>query len=113
MTTPAGITGAAREYLAGRPVVLRSSPRHGCCGGTALVPVVEIGPPADPNGFDLSLLDGVEVYVDRRLDDAQWWTIDLDRILRWKRLVVSEVGVDVESDTTTGDQSADAASPST
>lgn len=113
MTTPAGITGAAREYLAGRPVVLRSSPRHGCCGGTALVPVVEIGPPADPNGFDLSLLDGVEVYVDQRLDDAQWWTIDLDGILRWKRLVVSEVGVDVESDTTTGDQSADAASPST
>lgn len=90
MTAPASITTAARAYLAGRPVVLRSSPRHGCCGGTALLPAVEIGPPDDPGAFELADVLGVEVYVDPRLDDVEWWTVDVDGLLRWRRLVVRD-----------------------
>lgn len=90
MTMPAAITDAARAYLDGRSVVLRSSPRHGCCGGTALLPVVEVGPPADPTSFEHADVLGVEVFVDGRLDDVEWWTIDLDGLLRWRRLVVRD-----------------------
>jgi hypothetical protein len=90
MTAPAAITDAARCYLSGRSVVLRSSPRHGCCGGMALLPVVEIGPPDDPTGYERVDMAGVEVFVDPRLDDVEWWTIDLDGLLRWRRLVVRD-----------------------
>lgn len=93
---PAAVTEAARAHLAGRPVVLRPSPRHGCCGGTALVPVVEIGDEVGrgavgPDGYEVVRVDGVEVHVDRRLgDEAGGWTIDLDGLLRWRRLVVRD-----------------------
>ncbi|CAN5368510.1 CC/Se motif family (seleno)protein [soil metagenome] len=90
MTMPAAITDAARSYLVGRPVVLRSSPRHGCCGGTALLPVVEVGPPDDPTAYEHADVHGVEVFVDPRLDDVRWLTIDLDGLLRWRRLVVRD-----------------------
>jgi hypothetical protein len=90
MTIPAAITDAARSYLDGRSLVLRSSPRHGCCGGTALLPVVEVGPPDDPTVYDHAHVQGIEVYVDRRLDDVRWTTIDLDGLLRWRRLVVRD-----------------------
>lgn len=92
---PASVTAAARGHLAGRPAVLRASPRHGCCGGTALVPVVEIVDVVDGDvgagDYDVVEVDGVEVHVDRRLGhDVGGWTIDLDGLLRWRRLVVRE-----------------------
>jgi hypothetical protein len=83
------ITPAAVAHLGGRPVVLRGSPRHGCCGGRAVLPVAEVGPP-----------DRVERYHQLRDDEVIWfveppllalaggWAVDVVGIGRWRRLVL-------------------------
>jgi hypothetical protein len=81
------VTAAAVEHLAGRPLVLRLSPRHGCCGGHALVPVAEVGPPSGSDGY--RQLDEGEVvcFVDRRLRaEPATWRVDVAGIGRWRRL---------------------------
>lgn len=87
------LTASAHAYLAGRPVHVRSSPRHGCCGGTASVPVAELGVPEDLDGVECFEVSGIEIYVDRGLGVDGSWTIDTDGFARWRRLVV--LGVDL------------------
>lgn len=87
------ITEGARRYLEGRSLVVRQSPRHGCCGGQASLTVAEPGPPANDAGFRTMNADGVTVHLDRRLDDAAdtWesdWTVAVDGMIRLRRLVV-------------------------
>jgi hypothetical protein len=87
------ITDDARRHLAGRPLVVRPSVRHGCCGGQASLAVAEVGPPDSSEGYRTIETDGLPVYIDRRLDAAgeAWtgdWTVAVDGILRWRRLVV-------------------------
>lgn len=67
----------ATAYLErhGSALTIRSSPRHGCCGGTVGVPVAEPGPPPDASGFDAMESDGVRVYVDRELVTTEHETI--------------------------------------
>lgn len=93
MIPPPTITDAARAHLDGRPLVVRTSLRHGCCGGRAVLSVAEPGPPRDPDGYRSVDADGVQVYLDRRLDDPaeRWdgpWRVDVDGLWRWRRLVV-------------------------
>jgi hypothetical protein len=81
------VTVAAVEHLAGRPLVLRLSPRHGCCGGHALVPVAEVGPPTLADGYRRLDEGGIVCFVDRRLrDEPATWRVDVAGIGRWKRL---------------------------
>jgi hypothetical protein len=82
------ITDRAVEHLAGRPLVLRASPRHGCCGGSAAVPVAEVGPPADPEGYLPAQVGDVEVHVDPLLGPTGSWVVDVDGLWRWARLRV-------------------------
>lgn len=98
MRTPR-LTPAAIEHLAGRPLLLRASPRHGCCGGHALLPVAEVGPPDDFAGYRVELIDGIAHDVDPRLgDDLSAWTIDVHGIGRWKRLQIDGAeGIDPSS----------------
>jgi hypothetical protein len=95
---PPQVTASARALLAGRPVHVRSSRRHGCCGGAASVPVAEPGLPEtldDVERFDVS---GTEVYVDRALLGGDGsWTIDTDGFARWRRLVVLGLPVSARS----------------
>jgi hypothetical protein len=87
--TPPHVTESARAYLAGRPVHVRASRRHGCCGGTASVPVAEAGEPEHLDGTRRFEVDGTVVYVDRTVFAADGtWTIDTDGFARWRRLVV-------------------------
>jgi hypothetical protein len=81
------VSPAAVEHLAGRPLVLRASPRNGCCGGRALVPVAEPGPPAEPDRYQR--LDGgpVACFVDPRLGALpDGWHVDVAGFGRWRRL---------------------------
>jgi hypothetical protein len=81
------VTAAAVEHLAGRPLVLRLSPRHGCCGGHALVPVVEVGPPTPSDGYRRLDQGAVTCFVDQRLgDEPASWRVDVAGIGRWRRL---------------------------
>jgi hypothetical protein len=87
------ITDQAREHLDGRSVVVRPSRRNGCCGGQATLTIVEIGVPESLDAFRPLEVDEITVYVDRRLDapGEAWtgdWTLAVDGIRRWRRLVV-------------------------
>jgi len=80
------------EYLsrAEASVTLRSSPRHGCCGGTVAVPVAEAGAPLDAGRYQTFERDGVRVYVQRELltGEHEALTIGLEGFGPWRRLWV-------------------------
>lgn len=91
---PPHVTASARALLAGRPVHVRASRRHGCCGGAASVPVAEPGTPESLDDVERLEVSGTEIYVDRELlGTSGSWTIDTDGFARWRRLVV--LGVDL------------------
>jgi hypothetical protein len=81
------VTPAVSAHLGGHPLVLRLSPRHGCCGGQALVPVAEVGPPAEPDRYRVIDDGPVTCFVDRRLGaEAAGWRVDAVGLGRWRRL---------------------------
>jgi hypothetical protein len=83
------LSAAARDHLAGRPVVLRGSPRNGCCGGRALVPIAEVGPPREAAEYEQLTADGVTWFVEPPvLGVASGWTVDAVGLGRWRRLLL-------------------------
>jgi hypothetical protein len=83
------LTPAARDHLAGRSVVLRGSPRNGCCGGRALLPVAELGPPADPSHYRRAVDGEVTWYIEPSLlSIVAGWTVDAVGPGRWRRLYI-------------------------
>ena len=94
VVSPPHLTESAHALLAGRPVHVRASRRHGCCGGAASVPVAEPGTPETLDDVERFEVSGTVVYVDRGVVGADGsWTIDTDGFARWRRLVV--LGVDL------------------
>ncbi len=88
MSTPPELTPAALAYLDGRAVHVRSSRRHGCCGGYAAMPTAE---PATttPDGLERFDVADTTIYVEPHLIPTDIpWTIDVDGFARWRRLVV-------------------------
>ena len=83
------LTPAAREWVQqrGGVVTLRAAPQHGCCGGTALIPMAEPRVPDDSAGFEVQADEGVTVYRAVSLDRGPY-QVDLEGFLGWKRLVV-------------------------
>jgi hypothetical protein len=82
-------------YLAplGEALTIRTTPRHGCCGGTVAVPVAEAGAPRDLTSYELTEQEGVRVYVERGLlgGAAGPITVGIDGVGRWRRLWVDGV----------------------
>ena len=95
--TQVTLRAEATTYLErhGSALTIRSSPRHGCCGGTVGVPVAEPGPPGDASGFDAIESGGVRVYVERGLLTAEHEpiTVGLDGFGPLRRLWVQ--GLDI------------------
>jgi hypothetical protein len=85
---PPTLTPAAVDHLAGRPLVLRASPRNGCCGGRAAVPVAEAGPSGPPAGYTVAAAGPVRCFVAPELagQPIEGWTVDAVGIGRWRRL---------------------------
>jgi hypothetical protein len=85
--TAPSVTDAALAHLAGRPIVVRSSPRNGCCGGRALLPVAEVGPPADVEHYRRVAVGEAIWFIEQVLMPmAGAWTVDVIGIGRWRRL---------------------------
>jgi hypothetical protein len=90
------IEPAAREYLEARggEVTLRGSRRHGCCGGTAFVPVAEPGPPAGPESYLTYDVDGITVHLEREVAvGPEPLVIGVDGLWRWRRLRVEGTAI--------------------
>ena len=94
MNTPPVLTRAALALLDGRAVYVRSSRRHGCCGGAASMPTAEPGAPATLDGLERFDVSGTAVYVEPHMNpNDNSWAIDVDGFARWRRLVV--LGLDL------------------
>ena len=81
----------ATQWVADRggALTLRASPRHGCCGGTASLPVAEPGRPDDPADWSMRTVDGVAVYLDRALTGQEGpFIVRAEGFLGWRRLFV-------------------------
>ncbi|MEF8834328.1 MAG: CC/Se motif family (seleno)protein [Halofilum sp. (in: g-proteobacteria)] len=73
----------------GGAVAIRQSPRHGCCGGTAMLPVAEARMPANPDDWIVRRSDDVTVYIDPELEaQARPLTIRAEGFRHWRRLFV-------------------------
>ncbi len=68
--------------------MLRVSPRHGCCGGLAGVPVAEPGPPEDGSGYRCERFGEIDVYIAPALEEAGVLTIRLEGVPGLRRLFV-------------------------
>jgi hypothetical protein len=90
------IEPAAREYLAARgaAVTLRGARRHGCCGGTAFVPVAEPGAPVDREHYRPVEVEGITVFLERDVETgSEPLVVDLDELWGWKRLSVAGTAI--------------------
>jgi len=86
----------ARAFIAGRggAVTLRGSRRHGCCGGTAFVPVAEAGAPRDTEGYRAVEVDGITVFVEADVAAGpEPLVIGVDAMWRWQRLRVDGTAI--------------------
>ena len=79
-------------------LMIRPSPRHGCCGGQALVPVVERGQPRRPEDYRHLEIGGISIFLSRQLPAAARLHVRLESLLGWKRLFVDGVGLSSEAD---------------
>jgi hypothetical protein len=83
------IDPSASSWIArhGGDLTVRCTLQHGCCGGSARVPVAELGAPRDPSRYSISTVQGVRIHVERSLREVGL-SVGLDGFGRWKRLVV-------------------------
>lgn len=83
------ISDAARAWLAdhGGALTLRVATRHGCCGGSAGVPVAAARSPDGVAGYEQSDEAGLRIWRATGLSGVPL-VVDLDGLGRWKRLVV-------------------------
>ena len=81
---------AAARWLArrGGVVTVWPSPRYGCCGGSAGLPVAEVRQPADPDAWHVQSIAGVTCYIDPALADAGPLTLRAEGFFGWRRLFV-------------------------
>jgi hypothetical protein len=89
------IEASAVSYIGenGGHVMVRRSPRHGCCGGRVYLPVVNLGRPADTEEYIAIQQEEIVIHVDRVLIQEQHspLTIGLSRWWRWSELWVEEL----------------------
>lgn len=85
----------AQAYIAarGQAVTLRYARRNGCCGGVALLPVVELGAPAPEAAYQHVAQAGVAVYLEPQLasqvaSQEVVLSLELEGLWRWQRLVL-------------------------
>ncbi len=87
------LDAAAREWIEqqGGSVTVRPTPRHGCCGGGASLPVAHVGTPVDRARWSRRTFGSVEVYVDPALVPAgASLDVRLEGFGRWRRLFVEQ-----------------------
>jgi hypothetical protein len=86
------ITSDAVDYIheKGGAVMLRSTLKHGCCGGRVELVKAEVGEPGDPALFERFETEGLTLFAERGLtaDLGQPITIGLDRLLGMRGLYV-------------------------
>src|SRR5690554_1551613 len=80
----------AKQYIVehGGHAYVRPSPRHGCCGGTANVPVVNLGRPRAMSEYRSVQTDGIIVHIHEEIVFSKSLVVGVGGFGRWKRLWV-------------------------
>ncbi len=88
------VSSNALDYVRSRGglATIRSSPRHGCCGGTAHVVIAELGGPDDLARFSEHSFGGVRVFVEDGIGGP--WHLGLDELLGIRSLFVEPLTED-------------------
>lgn len=88
---PIDIPPDAAEYIRekGGSVMLRSTFKHGCCGGRIELVKADVGRP-DGEGFERFEVDGLELFAERGLvrELDQPVRIGLDKLFKMRALYV-------------------------
>ncbi len=86
------ITPEAADYIRekGGAVMLRSTLKHGCCGGRVELVKAEAGKPRPEDDFERFDIAGITLYAERGLADElhQPIRIGLDRLFKLRSLNV-------------------------
>jgi len=71
-------------------LMLRASPRYGCCGGTVLLPVAEPGIPQTQTNWNQLERGDLTIYLEDGLiiPPGTLLRISVDKLLNWRRLSV-------------------------
>jgi hypothetical protein len=79
-------------------LMLRTSPRHGCCGGTVMLPVLEPGAPQDSQGWTIQEHQGLRLYIEAGVDFTPETAvhIGIDRFLKWHKLWIEGLDAQIE-----------------
>jgi hypothetical protein len=95
MTLQITIDSEAKQYLIKHDaaLTLRSSPRHGCCGGTVFLPIAEPGRTQGSELWTAIEQDGIHIYIEPSisLPDHTHLRIGVDKLLMMTRLWVEGV----------------------
>lgn len=80
----------AAQHIAhhGGHAFIRPSPRHGCCGGTAFLPVIDVGSPSTRADYQAIEQEGITVHLHKELDPSESLTIGANGIWKWQKLWV-------------------------
>ncbi len=99
MTAPRiAVSEEAKQWLRSRggALTLRYSTRHGCCGGSAELPVADPEAPAETEGYEKHRLDGLDLYVGKDFAASGCEVrVGLEGFWKWRRLTVD--GVEIAS----------------
>ena len=91
------ITDAAADYVRSKRGVLtlRTSPRHGCCGGTVDLATADTEPPTNRQAYIQVEQRGLTVYVHRGLVrfNASPIRVDLDQLWLWTSFCIQSLYV--------------------
>ena len=85
------ISPAALGYIKERGGVchvVAGSQVSACCGRMQLAPTVEMGEPCQTDLFSLQVVEGVKLYIPNDFASPYPLTIDVNRFLGFRRLVL-------------------------
>ncbi len=86
------ITGEALEVIRrkGEAIHLDMPPvsRGGCCVSIQECPMVRFGPPHDPQNYQVRSIQGVTVYVPRRMSVERDYTLTVSSLLGFRWVVL-------------------------
>jgi hypothetical protein len=87
---------AALKQKYGAAVTIRTTPRHGCCGGKVLLPVVEPGKPEQSDIWQKIEVDGVEIYYEPGIDIPLGASlkIGMEKLFVWQKFWIE--GLDTQ-----------------
>jgi hypothetical protein len=96
---PLRIAPEALAYLKEKhhgELMLRTSPRHGCCGGIVILPVLEPGVPENQQDWPIIEYEGVRIHIEPgvTLPPDTLIHIGLDSFMKWQKLWIE--GIDAQ-----------------